>query len=94
MNERKGKSGMTPTEIRNALYEANLNQAAIARELSVCPSHISTVIDGKGTSRRVHAAIAEAIGVDIRKIWPDRYLIQGEESRRGRPAKIWNRKTA
>lgn len=94
MNVRKGKSGMTPAEIRNALYEANLNQAAIARELSVCPSHISTVIDGKGTSRRVHAAIAEAIGVDIRKIWPDRYLIADSEPKPGRPARNWNRRAA
>lgn len=89
MNE---KYGMTPQEIRIAIYRANLNQAAIARELGVCPSHITRVIDGQYKSKRVHEAIAEAIGMDIRRIWPDLYLITGNKPKRGRPAKTWHRR--
>lgn len=89
-----GKSGMTPQQIRDAIREADLNQAAIARELNVRPAHISYVIDNKRRSRRVHEAIAEAIGTDIRQIWPDLYMIPGREPKRGRPAKTWHRKAA
>jgi lambda repressor-like predicted transcriptional regulator len=94
MKIEKAKSGMTPLEIRNALHNANLNQAAIARELGLTPVHISYVIDGKRMSRRVHEAISEAIGVDIRRIWPDLYLIPGREPKIGRPRKNWHRKAA
>ncbi len=94
MGKQNGESGMTPLEIKNALQQTDLNQAAIARALGLNPSFISRVIDGHCVSLRVHEAIAEAIGVDIRKIWPDRYLHTGKVSKRGRPAKNWNRQAA
>ena len=94
MSTKTKKSGMTPLDIRNALHNSDLNQAAIARELGVTPPHISAIIDGKRVSRRVHEAIAEAIGVDIRRIWPDLYLVPGREPKIGRPAKHWNRRAA
>jgi len=89
-----GKSGMTPLEIRTAIQKADLNQAAIARELKLSPVHVSYVIDNKRCSRRVHEAIAEAIGKDIRQIWPALYMIPGQEPKRGRPAKTWHRQAA
>ena len=88
------KCGMTPLEIRFAIYKVNLTQAAIARELGLSKTHILYVIDGKRISRRVHAAIAEAINMDIRQIWPDLYLIPGHEPKPGRPKKHWNRRAA
>ena len=94
MNTKIQKSGMTPLDIRNALHNADVNQAAIARELDVSPSHISAIIDGKRVSRRVHAAIAEATGIDIRRIWPNMYLVPGREPKIGRPAKHWKRRAA
>ena len=89
--------GWSPLEIRNALYRADLNQAAVARELNVSPAHISKVIDGITASRRVHEAIAKAIGEDIKRIWPNIYLIPGRARKRGRPAKSykpWHRQAA
>lgn len=82
-------SGLTPLQIRNALHDVGLNQAAIARELGVSPVHVSCVIDGERISRRVHEAITEAIGKDIRQIWPNLYLVPGIEPRPGRPKVIW-----
>lgn len=87
-----GKSGMTPLEIRTAIQKANLNQAAIAKAINRSPVSVSYVIDGKRNSRLIHEAIAEAIGMDIRQIWPDLYTIPGQEPKRGRPAKTWHRK--
>jgi len=89
-----GKSGMTPLEIRNAIHKAGLNQAAIARAINKSPVSVSYVIDGKRNSRPIHEAIAEAIGKDIREIWPDLYMIPGQEPKRGRPMKTWHRKAA
>jgi len=88
------KIGMTPLEIRNAIEKAGLNQTAIARALGITQSCVSRVIDGIGVSRRIHEAIAEAIGVDKARIWPDRYMIPGNEPKRGRPMKVWHRKAA
>ncbi|HPN08363.1 MAG TPA: hypothetical protein PLU95_03595 [Syntrophales bacterium] len=88
------KYGMTPQEIRIAIYRANLNQAAIARALKVNPCHVTLIIDGKRHSKRVHAAIAEAIGIDKARIWPHLYMIPGREPKRGRPAKTWHRTAA
>jgi lambda repressor-like predicted transcriptional regulator len=87
-------TGMSPLEIRVALYEASLNQAAIARALGVTPSHISAIISQKRISRRVHTAIAEAIGRDKKTIWPDLYKIPGREPKRGRPSRDWKRVAA
>lgn len=94
MNKQINSSGMTPLEIRNAIQKAGLNQMAIARELKIDPSGVSRVIDRKAISRRVHEAIAEAIGIDKARIWPDLYLIPGNEPKRGRPGITWNRQAA
>jgi len=88
------KLGMSPMEIRNALLKADLNQSAIARALNINPATVSLVIDGKGVSGRVHAAIAEAIGMDKARIWPERYMVQGPPPKAGRQYKTWNRKAA
>ena len=94
MNTKTKESGMSPLEIQNALSRANLNQAAIARALGISPSHISAIIYGKRNSRRVHAAIAEATGLDKKIIWPDLYKIPGHEPKTGRPSRDWNRVAA
>jgi len=85
---------MTPLDIRNAIFKAGLNQAAIARAIGVHPTFVSRIIDGHCVSRRVHEAIAEAIGMDIRQIWPERYLERPQKTRRGRPARHWQRTAA
>lgn len=86
-------SGLTPLEVTNALNEKDLNQAAISRALGLTPGHISAVIARKRPSRRVDEAIAEAIGMDKKKIWPDRYLSE-QVFTKGRPKKEWRRRAA
>jgi lambda repressor-like predicted transcriptional regulator len=83
------KAGMTPLEIREAIYRKGLNMSAIARNLDVSAVTVKDVINGRTVSKRVQEAIAEAISVDIRKIWPELYLHGGPK--RGRPKIIWNR---
>lgn len=82
-------SGMTPLEIKEALHRKGLNQAAIARAVGVTQASVSDVVNGWTVSRKIHEAIAEAIGIDIRKIWPDLYLHGGPKQ--GRPKVVWNR---
>lgn len=87
------KIGMTPLEIKNALHNAGLNQAAVARAISRSRGLVSRVIDGHCISRPVHEAVAEAIGMSKEQIWPDRYLFQVKR-KPGRPARIWRRRAA
>ena len=90
--QNKKPSGWTPQQIKDALAEAGLNQAAIARELKVASPTVSLVIDGKSCSRRIHEAIAEAIKEDVKRIWPQFYF-EGIP-KRGRRMVVWNRKAA
>lgn len=79
-------------EIQDALARVGLNQAAIARDLGLTPITVSYVVSGKSTSRRVHQAIAEAIGRDVKEIWPTKYL--HGDPRPGRRQTHWHRKAA
>ena len=85
-------SGMTPQDIQNAIADKGLNQAAIARAIGLSTVTVSGVIRGKTVSRRVHIAIAEAIGRDVKEIWPDLYL--HGEPKRGRRQIDWDRSAA
>jgi lambda repressor-like predicted transcriptional regulator len=75
---------MPPTEIRIALIRAGITQAEIARQTKVVPSHVCRVIDGTDSNDRVRRAIAAAIGIDIKRVWPSIYLC-GEPRKPGRP---------
>ena len=77
-------SDMNPKEIRIALIRAGVSQAAIARELGVAPSAVCRIIDGILISDRVRRAIAAAIGIDIKRIWPSTYLYSSPR-KPGRP---------
>lgn len=63
-------SGMSPNDIRIAMIRAEVSQSAIARELNVTGQAIYQIISGRQTSQRIRAKIAEAIGIDIQRIWP------------------------
>ncbi|MCK4267840.1 MAG: hypothetical protein KAX16_03310 [Actinomycetia bacterium] len=75
---------MPPPEIRIALYRARITQAEIARQTKVAASHVCRIIDGTDSNDRVRRAIAEAIGIDIKRVWPSIYLY-GEPRKPGRP---------
>ena len=81
----KHKMDMNPEEIRVKMLRAKVTQAAISRKLKVSKPVINQVIDGKSVSDRIRRAIADAIKVDIRKIWPSTYVVHGGPRKPGRP---------
>jgi len=76
---------LPPHEIRVALLRAGITQAEIARRCKVSISMVSKVIDGVSVSHKVRTAIAEAVGIDIRRIWPSTYIVYGGPRKAGRP---------
>jgi lambda repressor-like predicted transcriptional regulator len=77
---------MTPAEIRKAMIDARVTQSGIARSLDppVTPSAVYRVVEGTGVSHRIRLALAEATGIDIKRIWPSVYLFGGPR-KAGRP---------
>jgi len=76
---------MNPTEIRVALFRSGSSQAEIARQCKVSPATVCKVIDGFVVSHRVRTAIADATGIDIRRLWPSTYIMHGGPRKVGRP---------
>ena len=74
---------MKPNDIRKALLDADVKQASIARDLGVSNETVYSVIEGR-TSHRVREHIAKKIGIDIKRIWPNPYLLGGPR-KAGRP---------
>jgi len=55
---------MKPNDIRKAMLDANVKQAAIARELGVSNETVYSVIEGRA-SHRVREHIAKKTGISI-----------------------------
>ena len=85
---------MNPTETRVALFRAGITQKEIARRCGVHYSLISRVIDGTSVSHKVRTAIAEATGIDIRRLWPSTYIMHGGPRKAGRPKSFKEQKTS
>ena len=51
--------------------------ASIARSLNVEPSAVTIVSKGRGRSKRIEAAIAEATGLSPDQLWPENYNKKG-----------------
>jgi len=81
----KHKMDMNPEEIRVKMLRVKVTQAAISRKLKVSKPVINQVIDGKSVSDRIRRAIADAIGEDVRRMWPSTYIIHGGPRKPGRP---------
>lgn len=79
---------MDPQEIRVALLRNGISQAEIARRCHVHYSLIGRVIDGNSVSHKVRTAIAEATGIDIRRLWPSTYIMHGGPRKPGRPKTV------
>jgi len=75
---------MDPVEIKIALMRAGKTQADIARQEKVSINAVHLVIHHRAVSDRIRRAIAAAIGMDIKRIWPSTYLY-GDPKRPGRP---------
>ncbi len=81
----KVQSDWSPTDIRVALLRAKVDQSWIARQCGISRSTVYKVIEGTTSSERVRRAIADAIEVDVRIIWPSIYVYAGGPRKRGRP---------
>lgn len=57
--------------------------ADIARALEVRPSAVTLVSKGRGRSRRIEQAIAQATGLHAAQLWPDNYPDQKEGTMTG-----------
>ena len=75
---------MMPDEIRIAMIRAGVSQAELARRNHVSSTMINRVVMGLSVSERVMRSISDAIGIDIKRIWPSIYLY-GEPRKPGRP---------
>jgi Ner family transcriptional regulator len=70
------KNSLSALEINYALNKSGVNQATIARILSVSPSTVSSVIHGKATSYVVAKFIADKLDTSVNSLWPDRYVFK------------------
>jgi len=87
-------SNMSPLNIKVLMLKSHVTQAEIARKLGITIQTVNQVIHGRFNSHRVHQAVAEATGKDIRAIWPTVYLYGGGPWKRGRPFAEDSRKRA
>ena len=60
-------------EIREGLKAAGTSISALARELGVAPATVTIVSQGHRRSHRIQAAIARKLGLDVQKLFPERY---------------------
>jgi len=72
---------MTPKQIKQALDNADISQAGLARDLGVSRSLIYQVIHKDAISHRVRCHIAKAIKRPVGEIWP----VKEHPTRIGRP---------
>jgi DNA-binding XRE family transcriptional regulator len=68
-----GLKKMTPKEIKILLLEHDIKQVQIAKKLKVSRTAVSLVIKGTAQSRRIKAAIAQALKMKIEDLWPDNH---------------------
>ncbi len=62
---------MTPKEIKILLLEHDVKQVQIAKKLGTSRAAISLVIKGVAESRRIKTAIAQAVGMKMKDLWPN-----------------------
>lgn len=67
----KGAKKMTSKEIRILLLQNDVKQTRIADALGVSRTAVSLVIKGTVQSRRIKQAIASAVGMKLKDLWPE-----------------------
>ncbi len=78
-------SDMDPIDIQYKLRKAGVTQVKLAKDLDKTGGMISQVITGQRNSEEIQRAIATAIGLDVKLIWPSIYILQGGPRKPGRP---------
>jgi len=71
-------------ELKADMIRAGVTQKEIAAKLGCSPEMVSLVVRGLAVSHRVRKAIAEKLGMDVKRIWPSSYLYGGPR-KPGRP---------
>jgi|GEM_PF-1453840 len=61
---------MHPEHIKAAMRIAGITPAMLADELEVSRSTVSQVMNGRSTSARIQARIAEITGLSVNTLWP------------------------
>lgn len=61
---------MLPKEIKARLRQAQVSQRDIACRCRVSNTAVCLVISGRSVSRRIQAAVAEAIGLPVEQVFP------------------------
>lgn len=64
---------MDVIELIYLIRRAGHTQVSLAQKLGVSRAAVNDVIHNRGQSRRVASYIAEVVGADIHRLWPDRY---------------------
>ena len=77
---------MDPTEIKIAMMRAGVTQTRIAARLGIKRQTVYLVVNHRAVSHRIRTAIAEAIQMDLKRIWPSTYLYAGGPRKPGRPS--------
>jgi transcriptional regulator with XRE-family HTH domain len=78
---------MPVVELKIAMLLAGVTQKEIAERVGVTRQAVSLVVNKQYVSHRIRVAIAESLGMDIKRIWPSSYL-HGGPRKPGRPAHV------
>lgn len=73
---------MHPEQIKAAIRMSRTTPAAIADELGVSSSAMSSVINGRSTSHRIREHIAQLLGKPADVIWPPRPSLKRKHASR------------
>ncbi len=75
---------MHPADIQAELKKRGIKQYEIAKELGVCPFHVSAVINfqEKRGSERVMKAISKKIGRDHREVFPTYFFRKNRRTKK------------
>lgn len=58
-------------KVRALMVLNGIKGVDIARKLKISPTTVYVVLTGKGKSRRIQKAIAEALGMPFGELWPN-----------------------
>lgn len=64
---------MHPADINALIIKKGLNQRKIAAHFGVSRAHISQVVHGKYSARRIALYISKVTGRPVSELWPGRY---------------------
>ena len=65
---------MSPVEIKIAMMRKGVSQRELARKLGVTQPTIHHIIYKRAVSARIMPVIAEAIGQDVKYVFPEHFL--------------------